>query len=171
MEKLFNVGKIVNTQGIKGELKLISSTDFKEERFQPGNKLLIVNGNTNEILEVTVKSHRVHKNFDIVQFEEFNNINQVEKFKGCTVKVHESQLSELDEDDYYFHEIIGCKVISSQGEELGIIKEILTPGANDVWVVKSSKGKEILIPYIEDVVKEIDIKNKIIKIDVLEGLI
>jgi 16S rRNA processing protein RimM len=171
MEKLFNVGKIVNTQGIKGELRIISSTDFKEERFQPGNKLLIVNGNTNEILEVTVKSHREHKNFDIVQFEEFNNINQVEKFKGCTVKVHESQLSELDEDEFYFHEIIGCKVITIQGEELGIIKEILTPGANDVWVVKGDKGKEILIPYIEDVVKEIDINNKIIKIDVLEGLI
>jgi 16S rRNA processing protein RimM len=171
MEKLYNVGKIVNTQGIKGELRIISSTDFKDERYEKGNKLLIVNPNNNESFEVTVKTHREQKNFDIIQFEEFNNINQVEKYKGCILKVKESQLQNLEDNEYYFHEIIGCNVVTSSGEELGQVKEILTPGANDVWVVKGKSNKEILIPYIDDVVKEIDVDNKIIKIEVLEGLI
>ena len=80
-------------------------------------------------------------------------------------------ISELEENEYYFHEIIGCEVFDENNESLGEIVEILTPGANDVWVIKSKNGKEILIPYIEDVVKNVDIPNKIINIEVMEGLI
>ena len=72
---------------------------------------------------------------------------------------------------YYFHEIIGCLVVTDQGEEIGIVKEILTPGANDVWVISGKGGKEQLIPYIEEVVKEIDVSAKTIIITPLEGLL
>ena len=66
----------------------------------------------------------------------------------------------MEEDEYYFHEIIGCIVDTTKGEEIGEVKEILTPGANDVWVIKEKVEKNILIPYIDDVVKEIDIARK-----------
>ena len=69
----------------------------------------------------------------------------------------EDQLQELEEGEYYLHEIVGCKVVTTAGEELGTVKEILSPGANDVWVVKGERGKEHLIPYIEDIVKKVDI--------------
>jgi 16S rRNA processing protein RimM len=170
MDKWYNVGKIVNTHGIKGEVRIISRTDFPEERYKIGNTLHIFIADK-EPIEVTVQSHRTHKNFDLVTFEGYANVNDVEKFKDSLVKVNESQLGELEEGEYYFHEIIGCTVVTEEGEELGAIKEILTPGANDVWVVKGAKGKEILIPFIDDIVKEIDIEEKRITIHLMEGLI
>jgi len=171
MEKWFNVGKIVNTHGIKGEVRIISRTDFPTERYKVGNKLYIFQPEEHSPIEVIVKNHRRHKQFDLVEFEGYDNVNQVEKFKNSIVKVPESQLTDLDEDEYYFHQIIGCKVFSEDGNELGEIKEILTPGANDVWVVRGKGGKEILIPYIEAIVKEIDVRDKKVIIHVMEGLL
>jgi 16S rRNA processing protein RimM len=171
MEKWFNVGKIVNTQGIKGEVRVISTTDFPEERYKKGNVLFLFLPKNETPIEVTIKSHRRHKNFDLLLFEGYENINDAEKFRDGILKVPESQLGKLEEGEFYFHEIIGCLVFTKNGEEVGKITEVLTPGANDVWVVKGQDGKEILIPYIDDVVKKVDIKEKIILIDPLEGLL
>jgi len=171
MEKWFNVGTIVNTHGIKGELRVISRTDFADERYKKGNSLFLFMSDKDVPIELIVQSHRVHKNFDLLTFEGYDDVNQVEKFKGGKLKVSEHQLGSLAKDEYYFHEIIGCLVVTDQGKEIGVVKEILTPGANDVWVVKGSGGKEQLIPYIEDVVKEIDIQAKAIVITPLEGLL
>lgn len=171
MEKWFNVGKIVNTQGIKGEVRVISSTDFPDERYKKGNVLYLFMPKEKTPLELIVKSHRKHKNFDLLLFEGCENINDVEKFRDGILKIPESQLGDLEEGEYYFHEIIGCLVATKHGEEIGTIKEILTPGANDVWVVKGKNGKDILIPYIDDVVLKVDLKEKVILIDPMEGLL
>ncbi len=171
MEKWFNVGKIVNTHGIKGEVRVISRTDFAEERYKAGNILYLFQDGKDRPVELKITSHRKHKNFDMLTFEGYYNVNQVEPFKEGLLKVPESYLSPLEEDEYYFHEIIGCKVVTSGGEELGTVKEILTPGANDVWVVKGQRGKEVLIPYIKDVVKEINVSDKVITIEPMEGLL
>lgn len=171
MEKWFNVGKIVNTHGIKGEVRVISRTDFVEERYKIGNSLFLFLPNSTEPMELKVKSHRTHKNFDLLTFEGYQDINKVEEFRDGILKVPEDQLTELPEGEYYFHEIIGCTVLTDQGEEIGKVKEILTPGANDVWVVKGKGGKEYLIPYIEDVVKDIDISHQKITITPIEGLL
>ena len=171
MEKWFNVGKIVNTHGIRGEVRVISRTDFAEERYKIGNCLYIFVNEEAEPIPVTVKSHRVHKSFDLLTFEGYENINLVEKFKGALIKIPENQLGELEEGEYYFHQIIGCNVITNEGETIGVVKEILTPGANHVWVVKGKNGKEILIPYIEDVVKNVNIEEKLITIQPMEGLL
>jgi 16S rRNA processing protein RimM len=171
MEKWFNVGKIVNTHGVRGEVRVISKTDFIEERYAPGNKLYIFKEKHEEPIEVTVASHRQHKSFDLLTFEGYNNINQVEQFKGSIIKIPESQLKELEEGEFYYHEIIGSRVVTEEGEEIGKIKEILSPGANDVWVVQRKGGKDLLLPYIEEVVKEVDVENKLVKIHVMEGLL
>ena len=164
------VGKIVNTHSLRGEVKVISSTDFEEERFKKGSKLLITRGNQ-LIREVIVESYRKHKNSLLVKFEKIDSIEEAEKFKNLQLKVDSENISELEENEYYFHEIIGCEVFDENNESLGEIVEILTPGANDVWVIKSKNGKEILIPYIEAVVKNVERPNKIINIEVMEGLI
>lgn len=170
MEKWFNVGKIVNTHGVKGEVKVVSTTDFPEERYQKGNTLYLFR-NGQEPLGLVIKSHRNHKSFDLLTFEGYENINEVEKFKEGILKVQEDQLQELDEGEYYLHEIVGCRVVTTEGEELGTVKEILSPGANDVWVVKGERGKEYLIPYIEDIVKMVDIEDQLITIEPMEGLL
>ncbi|WP_251549129.1 ribosome maturation factor RimM [Neobacillus muris] len=171
MEKWFNVGKIVNTHGVKGEVRVISKTDFPEQRYQKGNKLFLFLPKSQTPIELIVKSHRTHKNFDLLVFEGYENINEVEKFKEGILKVPESQLTDLEEDEFYFHEIIGCRVETAAGEEIGKITEILTPGANDVWVVKDLHGKEILIPYIQEVVKKVNVQDKLVIIEPMEGLL
>lgn len=164
------VGKIVNTHSLKGEVKVISSTDFEEERFKKGSKLLITRGNQ-LIREVVVQSYRNHKNFLLVKFEGIDSAEEAEKLKNLQIKIDSDEVGELEENEFYFHQIIGCEVFDENDKNLGEIIDILTPGANDVWVIKGENGKEILIPYIEDVVKKIDITSKKVNIEVMEGLI
>ncbi|MBP1913678.1 ribosome maturation factor RimM [Lederbergia galactosidilytica] len=171
MEQWFNVGKIVNTHGIQGEVRVISSTDFAEQRFAIGQHLHLFLQKNQSPVKLIIKSHRKHKNFDLLSFEGYNNINDVEHWKNALLKISDEQLEDLPEGEYYFHEIIGCTVLDENSQPIGVVKEILTPGANDVWVVKSEEGKEYLIPYIDDVVVEISIEKKEILINPIEGLL
>ncbi|WP_243571845.1 ribosome maturation factor RimM [Bacillus stercoris] len=170
-KRWFNVGKIVNTHGIKGEVRVISKTDFAEERYKPGNTLYLFMDGRNEPVEVTVNTHRLHKQFNLLQFKERQSLNEVEELKNAIIKVPEEDLGELNEGEFYFHEIIGCEVFTEEGTLIGKVKEILTPGANDVWVIERKGKKDALIPYIESVVKHIDVSEKKIEIDLMEGLI
>ncbi|NEW05520.1 ribosome maturation factor RimM [Paenibacillus sp. SYP-B3998] len=168
-EKLFTIGRIVNTHGVRGELKVVSETDFPE-RFDQGNTLVIVDSQ-NKQTPVTIQTSRLHKNMYILQFKQFSDINEVEKFKGALLKMEEKYQQPLDEGEYYYHEIVGCKVVTEEGQELGLISEILTPGANDVWVVSLAKGKQLLLPVIDEVVLNVDVANKTILIHLMEGLL
>jgi 16S rRNA processing protein RimM len=168
-EKMYTVGKIINTHGIRGDLKILRVSDF-EDRFEVGKVLYLVTDNQ-VVRDLEIDGHRIHKGFDLLHFKGLNKINEVEHFKGSTLKITESQLSELEENEYYYHEIIGCEVFTNEGNSIGQVKEILAPGANDVWVIKQPKGKDILIPYIKEVVKDIDIAEKKIVIEPMEGLL
>ncbi|HET7616098.1 MAG TPA: ribosome maturation factor RimM [Bacillales bacterium] len=169
MTRWFDVGKITKPHGLKGEVRVIGTTDFPDERFAPGNTLYLDFGKGKDPMPLVIAARRQNKQFELLRFEGYDNINDVEPWKGALLKVPEDQLGSLDEDEFYYHEIIGCLVVTEEGEELGKIKEILATGANDVWVVKG-KGKELLIPYIDEVVKEIDVEAKRVKIHVMEGL-
>jgi len=171
MMNWYNVGKIVNTHGIRGEVRVISSTDFPEERYAVGNKLSLFMSDTKSPIVLTVASHRQHKNFDLLTFEGYLTIEMVQGFRDGILKVSENQLSDLEGDEFYFHEIMGCTVYDLEGQEIGVVTDILQTGANDVWTVTPESGKAHYIPYIEDVVKEIDIDEKKIVIDVLDGLL
>lgn len=122
MTDYLNVGKIVNTQGIKGEVRVISKTDFPEERYQKGATLLLFQEKKAPI-ELVVKSHRKHKNFDILSFEGHPNINDVEKYRDGILKVAKDNLAELAEDEFYYHQIIGATVYDETGSELGKLKK------------------------------------------------
>ena len=111
------------------------------------------------------------KNSLLVKFEGIDSINEAEKFKNLQLKVVPRIFLNYEENEFYFHEIIGCRVFDENNMLLGEVVEILTPGANDVWVIKGENGKEILIPYIADVVKNVDVQNKKIDIEIMEGLI
>lgn len=170
MTEFLNVGKIVNTHGIRGEVRVISQTDFPEERYRKGQRLTLFRENKAP-LELTVAGHRKHKNFDLLTFEGYPTINDVEPLRDGILKVSKDELSELTENEYYYHEIIGLTVIDEQARELGKIKEILSPGANDVWVVQRKGKKDALIPYIESVVKQIDLDKGEVHIEIPEGLL
>lgn len=171
MSKWFNVGKVVNTHGVRGEVRVLSTTDFAEERFAVGMILYLEHPNFKEKLPLKIISNRAHKNFALLTFENYPNYHDVLVFKGGILQIKESQLTELEEEEFYYHEIVGCDVVTEEGEALGKVKEILSTGANDVWVIQRINGsKDLLIPYIEQVVKEVDVDEKKIIIHLMDGL-
>ncbi|VTS13856.1 ribosome maturation factor RimM [Streptococcus pseudoporcinus] len=167
--EFFNVGKIVNTQGLQGEMRVLSVSDFADERFQKGSVLALFDDKNQFVTNVEIASHRKQKNFDIIKFKDHNHINAIEKYKGFTLKVSENHLSDLAEDEFYYHEIIGLDVY--EGNQLiGQVKEILQPGANDVWVVKRKGKKDLLLPYIPPVILNVDLEHHRVEVDIMEGL-
>ncbi|MGT2928920.1 ribosome maturation factor RimM [Streptococcus dentasini] len=165
----YNVGKIVNTQGLQGEMRILSVTDFAEERFKKGAKLALFDTKDDFVMEVEIASHRQHKNFDIIKFKGMYHINDIEEFKGYSLKVAQDNLSDLADGEFYYHEIIGLNVYENN-EKIGVVREILQPGANDVWVIKRSGKRDLLLPYIPSVILNVDIEANRIDVEVLEGL-
>ena len=165
----FNVGKIVNTQGLQGEMRVLSVTDFAEERFKKGNRLALFDKKDQFVMDVEIASHRKVKNFDIIKFKGMYHINDIEKFRDFSLKVAEEDLTDLEDGEFYYHEIIGLEVYEND-LLLGTIKEILQPGANDVWVVKRKGKRDLLLPYIPPVVLGIDIEQGRVDVEIPEGL-
>ncbi len=170
-ENYYTVGKIVNTHGIRGEVRVMATTDFPTERFQPGNKLYVKPKGQTKAL--TVKTHRLHKNFNLLSFVELPDLTAVEQLKGQTLYVAEADQQELGADDgFYYRDIIGLKIVEqTSGADLGTVKEILSPGANDVWVVARTGKKDWYLPYIKPVVLDVNLAAKQAIIDLPEGLI
>lgn len=169
MMEWLNVGKIANTHGLKGELKLLATTDFPEERFKVGETLYLDVDGKKLPLEVT--TYRPHKQFHLVTFKGLDHINLVEKYKGLSLFVHADAIHELPEHEFYYHEIIGCEAVVD-GDVIGVVDDIFeTNGANDVWVIKRPGKTDVLIPYIESVVSEIDVDAKRVIITPIPGMI
>jgi len=168
MMDFLKVGKIVNTHALKGEVRVVSHSDFKDERFAKGSQLFIAFSGSHVAVEV--ENHRMNKNLDLLKFKGIDSINDVEKYKGCELLVDASELGELDENEFYYHEIIGCAVSTLDGEALGQISDVIQTGANDVWVVSSPGAKDLLIPYIDDVVRSVDISSKMVEVKLLDGM-
>ncbi|MBS4536073.1 16S rRNA processing protein RimM [Clostridium sp. D2Q-14] len=157
------VGKIVNTHGIKGELKILPLTD-DYKRFNDLNKVYI---NSEEYI---INKVWYKKGFPIISIKDFNNINDVMKFKNEYMYITIEDTVELEKDTYFIFQIKGLKVLTVDGLEIGIVKDVLTPGANDVYVVKGNK-KEYLIPAVKEFVKGINLEEKKIIIKPIEGLL
>lgn len=159
----------MNTQGLQGEVRVISVTDFAEERFAKNTVLALFDKKGNYVQDLKVKTARKQKNFYIIKFEGLYHINEVESFKEFSLKIAEDKLTELDEGEFYYHEIIGLDVYE-QDKLIGQIKEILQPGANDVWVVKRKGKRDLLLPYIPPVVLDVDLKARRVDVEIMEGL-
>ena len=106
----------------------------------------------------------------LVKFKGYDNINDVQSFRDHELMVTEGEQQPLEEGQYYYHQIIGLTVKTLEGRELGVIKEILSPGANDVWVVKRAGQSDLLLPVIDDVVKNVDLDKGEVDVELMEGL-
>jgi len=171
MERWLNIGKIVNTHGVRGEVRVWPQTDFPEIRFKPGNSLWMVPPQAGEPVSVTVQSAREQKNVYILKLAGIDDRNGAEARKGWELKVPAEDRVPLQEGEYYVSDIIGCAVVTDEGETIGTVSDVLTPGANDVWVVRRPKGQDLLLPVIDDVVLEVDTAAKRIKVHLMEGLL
>ena len=157
------VGRILAPWGIKGEVKVEVITDFPE-RFAPRN-LVYLNASPFEI-----ESCRPHKQFLLLKLATIDSIEAAEKLRGCELTIPRAELPELPEGQYYTFQLIGLDVVTTKGQRLGQVTDIMATASNDVYIVEGKRG-EILIPAIDDVVKTIDLKKGTIIIEAIEGLL
>lgn len=156
------IGKVVSTHGIKGEIRILSSFEFKSKVFQVGNEIIIDNQT------YIIKSYRVHKKFDMVTLEGFNNINDVLFLLKQKVFV-KKDLLELTSDEVLDEDLISFNVLTIEGKK-GIIKEIFYASENNKVLRILIDEQQILIPYFSPLVKEVDKENKQILIEILKGM-
>ncbi len=166
------LGKIVNTHGVKGKLRVKPYVDSLDQLIN--RRTLKIRDSQNNIKEYTVKSAGPHKNFVLVKIRGVNNLEQAQSLLGCDIVIERKELETLPKGEYFWVDIIGMKVFTLEGKELGVVKSIFRTGSNDIYVVESKifeKEKEILIPAIEDVVKKVDLEKNVIIVDLVEGLL
>ena len=167
MERLLQVGMITNTHGVRGEVKVFPTTD-DVNRFKKLKYLILDTGK--EQIELTVSQVKFFKNLVILKFKDFDNINDVEKWKGKPLYVTRENAVKCEEDEYFIADLIGLRVISDDGEELGEISDVLSTGANDVYVVTKPGCNDLLLPAIKSCIRKVDMQEKIMQVHVLEGL-
>ena len=163
MENTFLIGKIVNTQGVHGEMRVIPTTD-DITRFELLESVLIDNK------EYEIEKVRYHKQFVLLKLKGIDDMTSAERYKTKEVRIPEELALPCEEDEYYIKDLYDMKVVTSGGDEVGIIKDIIFTGANDVYIVKPKSGKDILIPAIKDCILKVDTENKVMTVNLLEGL-
>ena len=168
MEQLLQVGVITTTHGLKGEVKVYPTTDYPE-RFEEIKEVLLDTGRTK--LPMEIQSVRYFKNLVILKFKGINDINDIEKYKQCALWVTRENATPLYEDEYYIADLIGCKVFLEDGSAFGELVQVMETGANDVYVIETTEGKEVLVPAIKDCILDVDIENEKIIIHLLDGLL
>lgn len=165
--KLNKVGTITSTHGIKGEVKVKSDSSF--DRFFVGNKLFIKKDNATK--EIIINSHRKHKDYDLITFNSITNINDVLEYVGCDIYVDVEDLDELEDDEYYFDDLIGLEAFDDKGLKLGKIIDINEVPQGILLELKKVDNSTALIPFVEEFIKEVDIEEGKIIITPIEGLL
>lgn len=168
MEQYLRVGVIASVHGIHGEVKVYPTTD-DVTRFSDLKSLFLDTGTG--CINLEIEHVKFFKQFAILKFKGFDKIEDIEKYRNKDLLVTRENAVKLEEDEYFICDLIGAKVITDLGEDLGILDDVLQTGANDVYVVKTIEGKEILLPYIDECVLNIDIEKSIITVHLMPGLL
>lgn len=168
MEDFFRIGVITSTHGLKGEVKVFPTTD-DVSRFKKLKKCILRTPKGD--MEVEKASCKFFKNMVILSFKEFKDINEVEKYKNCELYVSREDAVPLDEDEYYIADVIGMDVVCDDGNKLGTLKDVMQTGANDVFEVELSDGKELLIPVIKDCVLDMNYETRVITVKLMKGML
>ena len=168
MNKLVSIGKVLNFHGIKGEVKM---------GFTAGNESLIKNLKQVYIfvgdkkVAYDVQSVRFHKNFAIVKFSQINSVNEVMKIKGLLVHITDDILkANLERDEFLISDLIGLVVFDTDGVEIGKVVDVGENRASNIIEVRKSNGIKFMVPFVKELVPVVDIVNKKVVINMLEGL-
>lgn len=182
MEDLLQVGVITQPHGIKGEVKVFPTTD-DINRFKKLKNVIL--DTDKEKIELEISGVKFFKQYVILKFKGFDNINDIEKYKGKSLLVTRENAVKLKRNEYFIADMLGMKVVTDEGLELGVLKDVLETGANDVYIVEMNASsadnteniegngnkKEVLIPAIKQCILDIDIENQIMKVHLMKGLL
>lgn len=168
MEEMLRVGVISSTHGVRGEVKVYPTTD-DPERFLDLDEVILNAGREQIVLKI--QNVKFFKNMVILKFKGYDNINDIEKYKGRDLLIRRDQAVDLDEDEYFITDLVGLKVVAEDGTVLGVLKEVMPTGANDVYIVSRKDGKELLLPAIKECIRNVDLEQGVMNIHLMDGLL
>ncbi|MGI5932383.1 MAG: ribosome maturation factor RimM [Eubacterium sp.] len=166
MTDLFQVGIITNTHGIAGEVKVFPTTD-DPKRFKKLKEVILEPEKENRILHIT--GVKFVKNLVVLKFQEFASINDVQRLREKKLYVTRENAVKLKKNEYFIADLIGLKVQSTDGRNLGTLTDVITTGANDVYVLQGN-GRELLVPAIRECIREVDLEAGTMTVYLLPGL-
>lgn len=168
MEEYLEIGQIVNTFGIKGQVKVVPFTDDITQ-FDTLKQIYIEKRKNLELFEIEKSNY--HKNMIILKLKGIDTPEQAESLRNCYIKINRKDARNLPEGTYFIVDLIGLDVYTDEEKLLGTLEDIYNAGSSDIYVVRTSEGKQILLPAIKDVIKKVDIENKKVIVHIIEGLI
>ncbi|MCR4687779.1 MAG: ribosome maturation factor RimM [Lachnospiraceae bacterium] len=166
MEDYLMVGVIANTHGVRGEVKVYPTTD-DVNRFKKLKEIYM----GDEKAPLHIQSVKFQKNMVILGFKEYTSLNEVEGLRNKELFVDRAHAVKLQKDEYFISDLIGMKVVTDEGAEFGELTDVMTTGANDVYVVKTTDGKEVLLPAIKECVLKVDMNERVMSVHIMEGLL
>ena len=169
MEQFLRVGVIASTHGVKGEVKVYPTTD-NLERFKSLKQVILVTQRQEEI-HLTVSGVKFFKQFVILKFKGIDNINDIEKYKTKSLYVTRANAVRLRKDEYFIADLQGLTVINEEEQVIGTLRDVMETGANDVYIVDLTDGREVLIPAIKECILNVDVEGGKIQIHIMDGLL
>lgn len=179
-DNMLRVGVIASTHGVKGEVKVYPTTD-EPKRFSELKKVYmdyckksIKGSETSKCIQLEISGVKYFKQFVIVKFKGINDINDVEEYKGMDLYITREDAIPLEDGEFYITDLIGLMVIDEEEAEVGIVKDVLQTGANDVYVVEANEkygNKELMFPAIKDCILNIDLEKRNMTVHIMEGLL
>ena len=151
-------------------LKLFPLTDFAKIRFKKGKKFELYNEETKKTFEVTCFSFKTSGKFIVVHFDEFNTPEEAIKYQNYIIRMNSEEVHRLPKDTYYYKDLIGSTVYLENGDKYGEVISVTNNGKQDLLRIKMANNKETLIVFVNALIKEVDIKNKSIILNDIEGL-
>lgn len=168
MEDLLQVGAITQTHGLRGEVKVFPTTD-DVKRFKKLKEVILDTGKEKMLLEI--ESVRFFKQLVILKFKGFDNINDIERYKGKNLYVTRENAVKLKKDEYFIADLIGVEIYDETDSPIGVLENVITTGANDVYEIALSDGRDLLLPAIKQCILEVDMEKRRMKIHILDGLL
>lgn len=162
------VGVITQTHGIRGEVKVFPTTD-DVKRFDKLKKCSLIKAD--QALDLEVGQVKYFKQYVILKFKGFDNINDIEPYVKADLMVSRENAVKLEEGEHFVADLIGLKIVSEEGNLIGELEDVLETAAGKLLQIKSTEGKEVLIPDVKEFVKEVDLKEGVIKIHLIDGLL
>ena len=168
MESKLQVGVISSTHGVRGEVKVFPTTD-DVKRFKRLKEVILDTGKEELVLEI--EGVKFFKQFVILKFKGFDNINDIEKYKTKSLYVTRANAVRLRKDEYFIADLQGLTVINEEEQVIGTLRDVMETGANDVYIVDMTDGREVLIPAIKECILNVDVEGGKIQIHIMDGLL
>ena len=168
MEDMLQVGVITSTHGVRGEVKVFPTTD-DVNRFKRLKEVILDTGK--EQIPMEIEGVKFFKQFVILKFKGYDNINVIEKYRQMSLYVTRKNAVRLRKDEYFIADLMGLRIQNEDGEDIGVLREVMETGANDVYVIDMTDGRELLLPAIKQCVLNVDVEAGFVQVHILDGLL